>query len=109
MSQVLSFSKWVDATTYCLRAGLEVGRVSKRLKIIIDHEIGISAMCSMRNLMNPAVMWGQPSISHYYGGAWKRKWQPTPVFLPGNASGREAWQAAVPGVRYNLATKQQWS
>ena len=29
---------------------------------------------------------------------WRRKWQPTPVFLPGESQGREAWWAAVSGV-----------
>ena len=29
---------------------------------------------------------------------WRRKWQPTPVFLPGNAMDRGAWQATVHGV-----------
>ena len=26
---------------------------------------------------------------------WRRKWQPTPVFLPGNPMDRGAWQATV--------------
>ena len=29
---------------------------------------------------------------------WKREWQPTPVFLPGESHGRGAWQATVHGV-----------
>ena len=29
---------------------------------------------------------------------WRRKWQPTPVFLPGESQRREAWLAAVYGV-----------
>jgi len=29
---------------------------------------------------------------------WRRKWQPTPVFLPGESQGQEAWWAAVSGV-----------
>ena len=29
---------------------------------------------------------------------WKRKWQPTPVFLPGNPINRGAWWATVHGV-----------
>ena len=29
---------------------------------------------------------------------WRRKWQPTPVFLPEESQGREAWWAAVSGV-----------
>ena len=28
----------------------------------------------------------------------RRKWQPTPVFLPGESQGREAWWAAIYGV-----------
>ena len=29
---------------------------------------------------------------------WRRKWQPIPVFLPGNPMDRGAWQATVHGV-----------
>ena len=29
---------------------------------------------------------------------WRRKWQPTPVFLPGGSQGQGAWWAAVYGV-----------
>ena len=29
---------------------------------------------------------------------WRRKWQPTPVFLPGESQGRGTWWAAVYGV-----------
>ena len=29
---------------------------------------------------------------------WKRKWQPTPVFLPGKSHGRGAWWATAHGV-----------
>ena len=29
---------------------------------------------------------------------WRRKWQPTPVFLPGESRGRGAWWAALYGV-----------
>ena len=29
---------------------------------------------------------------------WRRKWQPTPVFLPGESQGPRAWWAAVYGV-----------
>ena len=41
---------------------------------------------------------------------WRRKWQPTPVFLPGNAMDREAWWTVVHGskrVGHDLVTKQQ--
>ena len=29
---------------------------------------------------------------------WRRKWQPTPVFLPGESQGRGAWWAVIYGV-----------
>ena len=29
---------------------------------------------------------------------WRRKWQPTPVFLPGKSHDKGAWQATVHGV-----------
>ena len=29
---------------------------------------------------------------------WRRKWQPTPVILPGESQGQGAWRAAVYGV-----------
>ena len=29
---------------------------------------------------------------------WRRKWQPTPVVLPGESQGRGSWWAAVYGV-----------
>jgi len=38
-----------------------------------------------------------------WGGkiSWKRAWQPTPVFLPGESMNRGAWQAAVHRVAQN--------
>ena len=42
---------------------------------------------------------------------WRRKWPPTPVFLPGESHGRRSLQGYSPWghrrVRYNSATKQQ--
>ena len=38
------------------------------------------------------------SLSLFTFMHWKRKWQPTPMFLPGESQGREAWWAAVCGV-----------
>ena len=29
---------------------------------------------------------------------WRRKWQPTTVFLPGKSHGQRVWQATVHGV-----------
>ena len=38
------------------------------------------------------------SLSLFTFMHWRRNWQPTPVFLPGESQGREAWWAAVYGV-----------
>ena len=39
---------------------------------------------------------------------WRRKWQPTPVFLPEESHGRRSWRAAACGVTELLpVTKQQ--
>ena len=41
---------------------------------------------------------------------WRRKWQPTPEFLPGESQGREAWWAALYGshrVGYNWSDLEE--
>ena len=42
---------------------------------------------------------------------WRRKWQPTPVFLPGKSHGQRSLAGYSPRghkrVRYDLATEQQ--
>ena len=38
------------------------------------------------------------SLSLFTFMHWRRKWQPTPVFLPGESQGRGAWWAAIYGV-----------
>ena len=49
---------------------------------------------------------GSPRVGHDWATSlslftflhWRRKWQPTPVFLPGESQGWGAWWAAVYGV-----------
>ena len=38
------------------------------------------------------------SLSFFTFMHWRRKWQPTPVFLPGESQGWGAWWAAIYGV-----------
>ena len=38
---------------------------------------------------------------------WRRKWQPTPVFLPGESQGRGAWSGTVYGVAQSR-TRRKW-
>jgi len=52
------------------------------------------------------------SLAHFklYSGKhvwWRRQWQPTPVFLPGESQGRGAWWASVYGVTQSR-TRLRW-
>ena len=47
------------------------------------------------------------SLSLFTFVHWRRKWQPTPVFLPGESQGRGAWWAAVYGVTQSR-TRLKW-
>ena len=40
----------------------------------------------------------ETSLSLFTFMHWRRKWQPTPVFLPGESQGQGAWRAAIYGV-----------
>ena len=40
----------------------------------------------------------QTRLSDFTFMHWRRKWQPTPVFLPGESQGQGAWWAAIYGV-----------
>ena len=54
---------------------------------------GLQSMGSLRVGHNSAT-----SLSLFTFMHWRRKWQPTPVFLPGESRDRGAWWAAVYGV-----------
>ena len=45
-----------------------------------------------------------PSLSLFTFTHWRRKWQPTPVFLPGESQGRGTWWAAI----YGVAQSRTW-
>ena len=47
------------------------------------------------------------SLSLFTFMHWRRKWQPTPVFLPGESQGPGAWWAAVYGVTQSR-TRLKW-
>ena len=47
------------------------------------------------------------SLSLFTFMPWRRKWPPTPVFLPGESQGRGAWWAAVYGVAQSR-TRLKW-
>ena len=62
-------------------------------KIPWTEEPGRQSMGSLRVRHDFAT-----SLSLFTFMHWRRKWQPTPVFLPGESQGRGAWRAAVYGV-----------
>ena len=47
------------------------------------------------------------SLSHFPFIYWRRKWQPIPLFLPGESQGRGSWWAAVYGVAKSQ-TRLKW-
>ena len=47
---------------------------------------------------NPPADAGDASLTRVRRIPWRRKWQPTPVLLPGNPMDRGAWWATVHGV-----------
>ena len=49
------------------------------------------------------------SLSLFTFMHWRRKWQPTPVFLPGESQGRGAWWAADYGVAQSRARLKRLS
>ena len=49
------------------------------------------------------------SLSLFTSMHWRKKWQPTPVFLPGESQGRGAWWAAVDGVAQSRTRLKQLS
>ena len=66
--------------------------------------------CNLKNHRMICVCFQGKPFNHSNLSLW-RKWQPTPVFLPGeNPIDRGAWQATVHGVtrvRHRLATKER--
>ena len=56
---------------------------------------------------------GDTGLTPGSGRSPRRKWQPTPIFLPGGSHGQRDWQATVHGVGYDsvieLTLMQPWS
>ena len=51
----------------------------------------------------------ETSLSLFTFMHWRRKWHPTPVFLPGESLGRETWWAAICGVAQSQTRLKQLS
>ena len=59
----------------------------------VEEPGGLQSMGSLRVGHDWATLLSLFTFMH-----WRRKWQPTPVFLPGESQGRGAWGAAVYGI-----------
>ena len=57
---------------------------------------------SNKSALNTLIQWVAKIL-------WRRKWQPTPVFLLGNPSDREAWLATVHGVAKSWTRLNDWT
>ena len=64
---------------------------------------GLQSMRSLRVEVYEA----KTSLSLFTFMHWRRKWQPTPVFLPGESQDGGAWWAAVSGVAQSR-TRPKW-
>ena len=58
-------------------------------KGFLDSSVGKESACNVGDI---------GSISGSGRFPWRRKWQPTAVFLPGESHGRGAWRVIVHGV-----------
>ena len=79
----------------------------QKLKPQTDIYVWASPVAQMvKNLPATWEIWVQS-----LGGkiAWRRKWQSTPVFLPGESPWTEAWQATVHGGQKELDMTEQLS
>ena len=77
------------------------------LEIVIREANGTPLQYScLENPMDGGAWWAavhgvaksSAQLSDFTFTHWRRKWQPTPVFLPGESQGWGAWWAAIYGV-----------
>ena len=69
-----------------------------------EEPVGLQSMGSLRVRHNWAT-----SLSLFTFMHWRRKWQPTPLFLAGESQGQGAWWAAVYGVAQSWTRLKQLS
>ena len=68
--------------------------------------LGFPGGSAVKNL--PAIQEAQEMYLQFLGRKipWRRKWQPTPVFLPGKSHGQKSMWATVHGIAESEVTEQ---
>ena len=101
------------------RDWLDLLAVQGTLENLLQHHSSKASVQLMQYVGFPggSVVKNLPASSREVGSIqvrkfpWTRKWQPTPVFLPGESHGRRSLEGYSPGgckrVRHDLVTKQQ--
>ena len=81
--------------------------------IVKNIEIKISSIVFFSILIHSILdgtSFSQPVVKKDFAFMhWRRKWQPTPVFLPGESQGWGAWWAAIYGVAQSQTRLKQLS
>ena len=61
-----------------------------------------------QTVQNPPAMWERPGFNPWIGKiSWRRAWQPTPVFLPGESHGQRSLAGYSPGHHRKLDTAER--
>ena len=109
------FSKFVRFLKFVFLLSQGVSHCWSKNKIYVPHNSSEKAMATQSSTLAWKIPWTEgpgrlqsmgslgvgydwaTSLSLFTFMHWRRKWQPIPVFLPGESQGRGAWWAAVHG------------
>ena len=84
-----------------------LGIYPKKMKTLFFCFVFFLFVFELQFTYNVVLVSGIQQVIHIY--IWRRKWQPTPVFLPGKSHGQRSWEGYSPWnckrVGYDLVTE----